>query len=88
MSAGGLATKSKWVTGNQHMTRSAVYPIEFCHMILSTHDMWMRNLKHEWWTILQLAVWPLLRKFMHLWGSAGIELYGEIGLMFFTMLMV
>ena len=56
-----LANKDiKWVTGNQYMQQSAVYPIEFCHIVCHVHHRWTVGLKHELFAILKLVVWPRL----------------------------
>ena len=84
----GLASKGKWVTGNRYMQQSAVYPIEFCHMMLSTHDTWVLNLKREFRLVLRLAVWPLLRLRLHPGGCRMQEGLGEVELLIYFLLMV
>ena len=83
-----LATKSKWVTGNTFMTKSASYPIEFCYLLCATHEKWTTNLKKEFFVILKLAIWPLLRSKTHVFITNPYEPWGEIALMLYTMLMV
>ena len=75
---------------NRYMTASAAYPIEFCHMVCATHHQWSRGLKHEFYCVLKLAVWPLLRSKTHISGGPGrrVHSFGDIGLMIYTFLMV
>ena len=83
-----LAAKGRWVTGNRYMQQSAAYPVEFCHMVLRSHDNWVSGLKKEFCLVLLLAVRPLLRLRLYPGEYRALEGLGEVELQIYSLLMV